>query len=135
MKNYEDMLKEAIKKLPKDAVAGDRFEIPKPETSIQGNKTFISNFDELCTRFRREKKHLSKFLFKELATPGHVEGKRLILQGKVTTSLIQKKLEIYVRDFVVCPECKRPDTNFQKVGRLTFLVCEACGSKQNAKKI
>jgi translation initiation factor 2 subunit 2 len=135
MKNYEDMLKDAIENLPKSGENKERFEVPKPITSIQGNQTIISNFEEICNTLRRDKKHVSKFLFKELAIPGHIEGKRLILQGKATTSLIEKKLENYVRDFVICKECKKPDTSLQKIDRLTFLVCEACGAKQNVKKI
>jgi translation initiation factor 2 subunit 2 len=134
MKDYDAMLREAMDKLPKNVETSERFELPRPDVSIQGNQTFIANFEEICNKLRRDKKHVSKFLFKELATPGHISKNRLILQGKVAPSLITKKLETYFKDFVECKECKRPDTHFVKSGRLTMLVCEACGSKQNVKK-
>jgi len=135
MKSYEEMLKEAREKLPKDIVKKRRLEIPKPKVLIQGNQTFITNFDEITNVLRRDPKHLSKFLFRELATPGHAAGGRLTLQGKVYSNLIEKKINSYVKEFVYCKECDRPDTKLVKEDRITFLVCEACGARQAVRNI
>jgi len=134
MKTYEDMLKEATERISKDVTKEERLEIPSPQTSIQGNRTFISNFSEIAASLRRDSKHLSKYLLKELASPGHMEGNRLILQRKVIKSLIEKKIEGYMNEFVYCKECNRPDTHFEKGDRLTFLKCEACGAKHTLRK-
>lgn len=134
MKNYDEMLKEGMDKIPEITVNSERFELPRPRVTVQGNQTFITNFEEICNKLRREKKHVAKYLFKELAIPGHVDNSRLILQGKAPSSLIQKKLDNYLKDYVQCKECERPDTRLEKSGRLTIMVCEACGSKQNVKK-
>ncbi|OGI15925.1 translation initiation factor IF-2 subunit beta [Candidatus Micrarchaeota archaeon RBG_16_49_10] len=133
MKSYEDMLKEAVDRLPKNTESSERFEVPKPIVAIQGNQTFISNFEEICNKLTRDKAHVAKYLFKELATPGSIDNHRLILQGKVMPSLIEKKVEGYVKAFVECRECKRPDTHFEKVGRMIFVVCDGCGSRQASK--
>ena len=135
MKNYEEMLNERLEKVPEKSKNDERFEVPKPMVSIQGNRTFISNFEEICNKLRRDKKFVAKYLFKELAIPGHVDKTRLVLQGKASSSLIEKKLDNFVKDFVMCSECKRPDTRLEKVNRMTMLVCEACGSKQHVKKM
>jgi len=37
---------------------------------------------------------------------------------------------IYIDTFVVCQECNRPDTSFQRAGRTLNLSCEACGAKR-----
>ena len=135
MKSYDEMLKEAKDKLPKDIVKKRRLEIPRPKVFIQGNQTFITNFDELIGVLRRDPKHLAKFLYRELAKPGHIDGKRLILQGKVSLSLVDKKLQSYVKEFIYCKECDRPDTKLVKEGRVVFMVCEACGAKQVVRNI
>jgi translation initiation factor 2 subunit 2 len=70
-----------------------------------------------------------------LATPGHIDGNRLILQRKVSKNLIEKKIEDYANEFVYCKECKRPDTHFEKSKRIIFLKCEACGAKQALRRI
>lgn len=135
MKTYEQMFKEAEKKIPKDISKESRFEIPKPQTFIQGNRTFINNFTDITNSLRRDPKHLSKFLFRELAKPGHVDNKKLILQGKVMRDLIEKKIEAYVKEFVYCRVCNRPDTHFEKSDRILFLKCEACGAKEPLRHI
>ena len=127
--DYQKMLEEAIEKLPKEIEEKNRFEIPTVQTETQGNKTLVKNFGDVLSVLRRDSKHLSKFLFKELATPGNVQGSVLTLQRKVPRAMIQKKIEDYVRDFVYCKECGKPDTKIIKEGRLYFLKCEACGCK------
>jgi translation initiation factor 2 subunit 2 len=129
------MLKEVDERISKDTTKVERLEIPSPQTNIQGNRTFVTNFGEIAQSLRRDPKHLSKYLLKELASPGHVDGNRLILQRKVVKSLIEKKIEDYVNEFVYCKECNRPDTHFEKSERIIFLKCEACGAKHVARKI
>lgn len=135
MKSYKEMLKEAEKKISKDTTKTHRLEIPSPKVIIQGNRTFITNFTDIINSIRRDPKHLAKFLFRELAKPGHVDGNRLILQGKVIRSLVEKKIEDYIKEFVYCKECNRPDTNLVKEDRIVFMKCEACGAKQVIRRI
>jgi translation initiation factor 2 subunit 2 len=133
MKTYEKMLEEARDKLPKDIVSDVRLEIPKPQATISGNQTFIVNFIEITNVIKRDPKHLSKFLFRELATPGHLDGSRLILQGKIYGSLIEKKIEAYLKEYVYCNECGKPDTHLIKQDRIYFLKCDACGARYPVK--
>ena len=135
MKTYDQMLKEAEKKISRDESRESRLEIPQPNVIIQGNRTFITNFTDIANSIRRHPKHLAKFLFRELAKPGHVDNNRLVLQGKAMKNLIQSKIDAYMKEFVLCKECNRPDTNIVKEGRLIFLKCEACGAKQPLRRI
>ena len=133
--DYEKLLNKAYEKLPEKVKTPDRFEIPIVETIVQGNKTIIRNFTQIYQTLRRDPKHLLKFLTKELATPANFDGSRLILQSRIPRSLIQKKLEAYVKDYVICKECGRPDTKLIKEDRITFLKCEACGAKASVKSL
>jgi translation initiation factor 2 subunit 2 len=129
MKSYEEMLKEAEEKISRKESKESRLEIPKPQITVQGTRTFITNFTEITETVRRDPKHLSKFLFRELAKPGYFDGTRLILQGVVMRDLIEKKIEAYIKEFLYCKECNRPDTHFEKGDRIIFLKCEACGAR------
>jgi len=133
--NYEELLNKAYEKLPQTAKYSDRFEIPTVETAIQGSQTIIKNFSQICESLRRDPKHLLKFLTKELATPANFDGSRAMLQSKIPQSMIQKKLDMYVKDYVLCKECGRPDTKLSKEDRIIFLKCEACGAKNSVKLI
>ena len=132
---YEKLLKKVYEKLPKKIEEKKRFEIPVPVCQIQGNKTFIKNFSEILSAFRRDAPHLSKYLFKELATPGTVQGKILVLQRKVPRGILEKKIESYVKEFVYCKECGEPDTKLKKEGRIFTLKCDACGARYPVRRI
>jgi len=133
--DYEALLNKAYEKLPKKVETSERFEVPIVETIVQGNQTIIKNFTQIYQTLRRGPKHLSKFLTKELATPANFDGTRLILQSRIPRGLIQKKLEAYTKDYVICKECGRPDTKLIKEDRIIFLKCEACGAKASVKSI
>ncbi len=135
MKTYEEMLKEARQGISETITKESRLEIPIPQSFIQGNNTFITNFTEITNSIRRDPKHLAKFLFRELAKAGHIDGNRLILQGKVISSLIKKKINDYMKEFVYCKECNKPDTRLEKEDRINFLKCEACGAKHVLRRI
>ena len=126
--NYEDMLKKAVQNLP--ARSETRFEVPVASVSVGKRQTIIRNFSELVKNLRRNPQELSKYLFKELAVPGESRGNELILQAKVPPSLINQRIKEYVRDFVICKECGKPDTILQKIDSYTFIKCEACGAKR-----
>lgn len=133
--SYEEMLKSAMERLPKKTEEKKRFEIPAVDSFTQGNKTIVKNFGEILLRLRRDDKHLSKFLFKQLATPGNVEGDTLILQRKVENSMIQRKLEDYIKEYVFCKVCGEPDTVLVKEGRITTMKCDACGARSAVREI
>jgi len=109
----------------------DRINIIKPEISSSGNKTIISNFEQFCNSIRRDKKQVAKFLYKELATSGFVDRGRLILQTR--SPILEDKIQKYLKNFVYCHECGKPDTILQKEGRFYILKCEACGARRTIK--
>lgn len=131
--NYAQLLKRAREKLPEVALKSERFEIPKVKGHVQGNKTFVANFIDICNIFRREPAQLLKYLQRELATPASIDGPRLVLGRKLTSVLINGKLEQFARDFVLCPECNRPDTQLKKEGNVLVMHCSACGAKHPVK--
>lgn len=129
------MLKKAYEKLPKIKVESERFEVPLIEITIEGNQTIFKNFIQICEKLRREPKHLLKFFTKELATPATFDQQRVIFQSRLSQKIIQQKLESYVKEFVFCKECKRPDTKLIKEDRITLMKCEACGATGAVKSI
>jgi translation initiation factor 2 subunit 2 len=133
MKTYEQMLEEGIKALPEQVVVTNRFEIPKAKGHVQGNKTVITNFNDILGTLRREREHFLKFLLKELATPGVFDGPRLVLGRKVTASFINEKIKVYTENFVLCNECGKPDTQIIKKDDATYLKCTACGAQRKVK--
>ena len=133
--NYEELLKRAMEKLPKKTEDKKRFKIPEVEFEFSGTRTIFKNFSTIANILRRNPTHLSKYLLKELATPGSIEGNSLIFQRKLPTGLLQEKLNSYIKKFVYCKVCGEPDTKLVKEDRISFIVCEACGARYPAENV
>ena len=127
--DYEKLLKKAKEDLPKDLIRKERFEVPNVKGHIEGNKTIITNFVEICSVLNREPNQLLKYLQRELATPANIEGRRLILGRKISSNLINEKVKRYAEEFVICKECGKPDTKLIKEDRVLEKKCMACGAK------
>jgi len=132
--NYEKLLDEAYTKVKRIDSSNERFEIPKIKGHFEGKKTILTNFFQIASHIRRKPEHFQKFLLKGLATSGHKEQERLVLNNKIPSAKIQEKIEQYVKEFVLCKECGKPDTELKKQDRLTFLHCLACGAKHSVRR-
>lgn len=129
MTDYEKLLDEAYGKVKVVEGKSDRFEVPVIEGHIEGKRTILTNFLVIASYIRRDPEHFQKFILKELATSGQLEGERLILNNKIASSKINAKIDQYVKEFVICKECGKPDTELKKENRLSFMQCLACGAK------
>jgi translation initiation factor 2 subunit 2 len=127
--DYEKLLGEAFEKV-KPCEFCDRFEVKKAEGMHEGNKTIVTNFCQIAGCLRRKPEHLAKFLLGELASPGNIDGDRLVLTRKLTSVQINEKIEKYSNLFVKCSNCGKPDTEIVKEGAQSFLKCMACGTKK-----
>ena len=134
METYEEMLEEAYKKIKQTGSSSNgngRFEIPKIEGHFEGKKTILTNFFQIASHLRRNPEHFQKFMLRELAAQGQRDGDRRLLNITVPSAKIKQKVEDYVNEFVLCRECKKPDTELirETSSRITFVHCLACGAK------
>jgi len=132
---YREMLKRAYSRLPPEVFERKRFEIPKPYSSVVGMRTILHNYKEICEALIRDRHHLLRFLSREMATAGSMEGARAIFQGRFSHDTLERLIKRYTDEFVICPICKRPDTKIVKERRFYFLICEACGAKSSVRPV
>lgn len=132
--DYENLLKRGLDKVPKDIDSKGRFHLAKPAIEKAGAKTIITNFLEIAGSLRRDPDDLFKFLLQQMATKGGLEGQRATLQGVFTSEQIAKKIDLYVKMYVMCPRCGKPDTKLIHEKGMELIKCEACGEKSPAGK-
>lgn len=133
MEDYESLLEEAYKEVKPLVVKEcfDRWEVLKANIQYAGNKTIICNFSQICSCLRRDCNHVAKFLSKELASFSKIEKDKLVLNNRVSFDKVNEKINLYVSRFVMCAECKKPDTELIKKDGLVFVHCLACGAKHS----
>jgi len=134
MDDYKKLLEAGMKKIKKTE-SSRRFEVPKSKVMISGSRTIFNNFYEISDALRRNPQHLLKFLLKELATSVDMQEKKVIFVGNFTSDLVDKKINLYMKTYVLCPECGKPDTKLLKEDRNYYVVCEACGAKHPVARI
>lgn len=133
METYEELLDSAYKKVKTVAIASERFEIPKVEGMVSGKNTIVTNIFAIATYLRRPVEHLAKFLQKELAVSGNIENDRLTLNTKLNSARVNEKIALYTKEFVLCNNCKKPDTEIIMDGSISLKHCLACGTKSPIK--
>ncbi|MGC8993155.1 MAG: translation initiation factor IF-2 subunit beta [Candidatus Aenigmatarchaeota archaeon] len=131
--NYEDMLEEAFKKIVKRDFQS-RFQIPQIEAEVQPNRIIIKNFKKIAEYLRRDEKHIARYLLKNTASSGEISGEYLVINKKIKVEVVQKKLEDYIKSFVICKVCGQPDTRLIKEGRTYMINCDACGARYAIKE-
>lgn len=129
VEDYEKLLERAMANLPEEVLKTARFETPKVVGHIQGQRTVISNIHQIATALNREIADLVKYLLRELATPGEIKQKGLILGRKISAGRVNEKIRQFTREFVLCKECGKPDTKVVRENRILFLRCLACGAR------
>jgi len=130
MESYQVLLERARSKLPPVRTGGERFQVPEPDMMTDGKNTVIRNFQEIAGVLRREPAHVIGYLAKEFGCPGVLDLPRGVLKSRLTKDQLAQRMREYTAKYVICSECKRPDTHLQKEGRFTLLICEACGAQR-----
>ena len=134
--DYKELLKKAREKVPEKIKKTERFSIPAANSMVQGNTTIISNFIVIANYLNRKPEHLLKYILRELATPGEIKKTgAVIIRSKVPSFRINEKIQNYTKEYVICKECGKPDTQLSKEDKVSFVKCLACGARHPVREI
>ncbi|MDD5474512.1 MAG: translation initiation factor IF-2 subunit beta [Candidatus Methanoperedens sp.] len=134
MDDYLANLDRALKQVPEIKGSGERFVVPEPKLLTEGKTTVLENFAGIVDKLNREPEHIFKFLLRELGTAGKIDGSRAIFQRRLTFDVVTELINAYVKEYVTCSECGRPDTHLIKSERILTLRCDACGAHRPVTK-
>ena len=123
-----------MKKMPDTKGPKERFVMPVPKVYYEGKTTVLENFAAIADAFDREPEHLMKYMLQEMGTAGKIEGHRGVFQGKFAEQAIARQIDSYFEEYVVCSECRLPDTHLIKSDRVLMLKCDSCGAHRPVRK-
>jgi len=125
---YDALLDRARDRIPKDISERNRWTMPPPEILVEGSQTILRNFAAIVDSMDRDPNHVYQYLVNELGTSGTREQVRVLFKGRIPPKRIKEKLVGYVKTYILCEQCRAPDTRFIKEERTTLLKCQACGA-------
>jgi translation initiation factor 2 subunit 2 len=131
---YEGLLKRLTDRaVNQTKKAASRLELPAPDIIWVGNKTIFRNFMDFPKTLRRDPEKVLLYLTKEFGSTSSIAGEKAIFVGKREPSTFVSLFERYMKEYLICPVCSSPDTRIERLKRLSFLVCEACGARSSIK--
>ncbi len=126
--DYNKLLDRLYMSLPAKTLENTRFELPTAESIVQGKQTIWKNFSKNAKDLKREESQLYKFVMKEISTSSTIQNNTLILSGIFNNQKVNQILEKYIKLFVLCSACKKPDTEIVTQNNVKVLKCSACGA-------
>ena len=133
--DYDFLLDRLYMSLPERVLSQSRFELPVAISHIQGKQTIWKNFLKVAKDLNRSYKQLYKFVMKEISTSSTIVGPALILNGLFDNHKINLILTKYIKSFVLCSACHKPDTEIVTHNGVKVLKCTACGAIQPLPKL
>jgi translation initiation factor 2 subunit 2 len=135
MDDYNTLLNKAYSKIKLTNEREGRFEIIELDALVQGKKTIVKNFQATAKNLAREAAHMAKYFAKETGAVGNIESGKLILNRALLMTKLNQVYNAYIDSYVLCRQCKKPDTKFVNEKGVQVLKCEACGAITPVKKL
>lgn len=113
-----------------------RYKMPtvfgKLEGRGNGSKTVIPNIAEVGLSLHRDPGEVNKFFGCEMGaqTTYNAETGRAIVNGHHTDKVLQQMVHKYIEAFVLCPNCRLPETDYKIKSGVIWHKCAACGAKE-----
>jgi len=133
--NYDFLLQRARKQLESINTEHERFVMPDLENLIQGKKTLLKNAGQVAKVLKRDIQHLLKFYVKETGVPATNDDSKIILNGTVNSFKVRQIFDKYIGEFVLCKQCKKPETRIITEKGVLLLKCDACGAINPVRKV
>jgi len=134
LNNYEKLLESAYEGIPENVKKLSRFEIPKVQIRIESKNTYIINFNRIINTLNRDRRHFLGVFLRKAGTMGEIRGQQLFLKGTYKEQVLNRLIEQYSRNYVLCKICNKPDTQIQREAKKEFLKCTACGAREEIKE-
>jgi len=116
-----------------------RYKMPHIEAKIEsrgnGIKTLVPNIQKVSQAIFRPASYTINYLGFKLGALCRIDEKhdRYTLMGAHDASRLQKLIYKFIGDYVLCPDCKNPETALQ-IDTEVYLNCMACGTKSKLNK-
>lgn len=112
-----------------------RYKMERLQSKIEGKgngiKTVVANLPSVAQSLARPPSYIIKYFGFELGAQTNTNPKdeRWIINGAHQSDKLQDSLDGFINKFVLCKDCKNPETEFVvKDGRI-LLDCKACGQR------
>lgn len=99
-----------------------RYKMHCPKLIEHKNTKIFDNLNEICKDLNRDKKIILKFLKNKLNVNIIDKNDKILLPKTISTDQILNNIYEYIEKYVLCPNCKLPETILQE----NQIQCKCC---------
>jgi translation initiation factor 2 subunit 2 len=104
----------------------------QPNIISKDRKTFFINFEDCCKSMNRTQEYVKKYLESETNISTSILGDGgLKFDVQIKPPQIKNIITHFIKELVICKDCKSCITILEKDTRITYLICNACNSKKS----
>ena len=112
-----------------------RYTMTKLNVTKQKNKIIIDNLEEVCKDIDRDPNLLVNYFKKKFNTSfTYKDGTIATTRTNLTYQDFETVLREFIEFYVLCEQCKLPETEFQKNKEEILLLCKCCSYMTLCKK-
>jgi translation initiation factor 2 beta subunit (eIF-2beta)/eIF-5 len=127
--NYIDRAYEQLELLNKNK---KKPTFPQPNIISKDRKTFFINFNEICIAIDRTPEYVKKYLETETNISTSILGDGgLKFDVSIKPQQIKNIITIFIKELIICKDCRSCITALEKDTRLLYLYCSNCNSKKS----
>jgi len=105
---------------------------PQPDIISKDRKTFFVNFNDLCNSINRTHEYVKKYIESEINISTSILGDGgLKFDVSIKPQQIKNLMTNFIKELIICKDCKSCITTIDKESRLTYLCCSNCNSKKS----
>lgn len=132
---YDDLLFRLHNAKSSDEVY-KKVNLPPLKVTKKNKLSIFSNLIVYTEKLNRPKEHIAEYYKNETNLHNSINGQnQLIIQGILSEIKCEAVMRNYIREFVMCRQCKGLCTDIVKENGLTFLKCQQCFSVSSLGKI
>ncbi|AYV85019.1 MAG: hypothetical protein Satyrvirus2_30 [Satyrvirus sp.] len=133
--SYDDMLyKLHVTKSAEDNYT--KINLPAINVSRKNKLSIISNFFAYSEKLNRKKEDIADFFKRETGVANSINNQdQLIIQGNFNETKCETIMKNYIKQFVMCKQCKGLNSVLVKEDGLTYMECKQCLAKTSMGKI
>lgn len=110
--------------------------LPPIKVAKKNKTTIFINFGIFVEKLNRSADHIATYYKSETGIASSINAQgQLILQGILNETKTESILRNYIREYVICKQCKCFDTSLLKENGITYIICNQCQAKSSLGKI
>lgn len=113
-----------------------KINLPPLKIYRKNKTTIFANFGIYSEKLKRSEEHISNYFRAETNAGNSINGQnQLIIQAMLNETKCESIMRNYIKQFVMCRQCKGIDSILVKENGFTYLQCNQCLAKTSLGKI